>query len=1161
MLSLNGWRGVCVACAWRVRGVCVEEGGGLEGWCARRQRLNPVRVKVGLRVGVSFDPLVISKSVCTQEKVMGAPRSFVALGVVMVGLLGLTVDPVDGSREDAVQVEGVRGTGGVMRRSLPIGDFNIDDITTADEVTPEELEKHLADKNAAHGGNSKAVDDLNVYLSSVGKTYSDEFPGVAVIVKGEVMDKYAAESAIKNGTRYVMQKEENRQEIILRSKDKLTLENAGTFSIACVEPSICRAFSSRVRSRPTEVTPGVWEMRTYLTYMCRKEGKSPISFSISRRATANGKGRMGFALAWEKECGAGPVYGFNVRLREKYGKTNGEVITDGATAPEFLPYLTGIGSSGFKVGILERTTWFVVNGPPAGSTDTFSLNFNISSVKVSKPKGRVRSDGPRHSNPASNVLAVMLDGDASNGGTLNAGDSVPLILRYDCLESGVASIEVAFSLQAGVGGSGHTDRRTAVFGFQKSCHVGPLPGFDIAMSGVDLGTSFMVVKDGLPVQSFSKTDHSARVSPKKSALSLELLMVRPMVAIDFGRPRIHVRVSSLSPSVVKPKDGLPNPILPSRPGSFVDAISDVIGPRSVFGGAGSIFDRLAPMFSRLGGRGGGAAPPPPPPLPGLDNSFSDDDEDPFGPFMGGGVRRRLWRPKISHLTESTDPKSRVVEVSMTGDAAFGGTIQSNSSSMLTIIHDCLRTGSAVVEVTIPLKRPRASMSIKKAGTDDTKAFLKRVMEKLKQLRSESTIVFAYTKECQQGPIPGFDISLGQVMTTGVKDFFPVKSGIVTPAYRASRAEMRVREGEEVSRVYFSLNMPGTKVQISEPVVRTHPKIGTQAGSDIFDPKVRVMGAVGSHTEDQFARNGKPFDVVGPRSFIRTARGKRWAHPKIVEIQYNCKMSGLAKMFLSFHVTQFRIDPKTKEYKASNRGPRQLTVGWVKECHVPAIKGLTVKCLDRPDKTGKAERGDFVVVNGAPTANYEPSVHSWIYGPRDKTAYFYISSSVNSTMRFDPPVVSSSNDGVRLSMDGVNSGKGNAPFFLSSQKKPQELKLHFECVSYGSSIVTVTIPFRPDPNGDDNGPIDGPTDITWAFTKKCKTSVDSMAKTDKKKIVTMVASFALVVIIVLGFFVFFQRNKIQELLIRLKHNTNAAKYKKVKTDDDVEEDVEMSSIEK
>merc|ERR1711871_687597 len=188
--------------------------------------------------------------------------------------------------------------------------------------------------------------------------------------------------------------------------------------------------------------------------------------------------------------------------------------------------------------------------------------------------------------------------------------------------------------------------------------------------------------------------------------------------------------------------------------------------------------------------------------------------------------------------------------------------------------------------------------------DDTRAFLKRIMEKLKQLRSESKIVFAYTKECQQGPIPGFDISLGQVMSTGVKEFFPVKSGIVTSAYRASRTEMRVREGEEMSRVYFSLNMPGTKVDISDPTIQTHPKLGHQRGSKIFDPKFRVMGAVGSHTEDQYTQNGKPFSVIGPKSFLRTARGKRWAHPKIVEIQYNCKVSGLAKLFLSFHVTQF-----------------------------------------------------------------------------------------------------------------------------------------------------------------------------------------------------------------------------------------------------------------
>ena len=38
---------------------------------------------------------------------------------------------------------------------------------------------------------------------------------------------------------------------------------------------------------------------------------------------------------------------------------------------------------------------------------------------------------------------------------------------------------------------------------------------------------------------------------------------------------------------------------------------------------------------------------------------------------------------------------------------------SNQSQMLTIIHDCVRSGIAQINVKIPLKRPRTSMSIKK----------------------------------------------------------------------------------------------------------------------------------------------------------------------------------------------------------------------------------------------------------------------------------------------------------------------------------------------------------------------------------------------------------------------------------------------------------------
>ena len=67
------------------------------------------------------------------------------------------------------------------------------------------------------------------------------------------------------------------------------------------------------------------------------------------------------------------------------------------------------------------------------------------------------------------------------------------------------------------------------------------------------------------------------------------------------------------------------------------------------------------------------------------------------------------------------------------------------------------------------------------------------MDKLKELKTLNIIQFSYTKECKQGPVPGFDVTFGQVMTTGVRDFYPIKSGVVTPSYRSSRSEMRVRE--------------------------------------------------------------------------------------------------------------------------------------------------------------------------------------------------------------------------------------------------------------------------------------------------------------------------------------------------------------------------------
>jgi|EP00945_MAST-04E_sp_MAST-4E-sp1_P003150 hypothetical protein len=1021
-----------------------------------------------------------------------------------------------------------------------IDHVGIDAITTADEVTPEELEKYLSKlgkkKESASDAASGSL-DFDVFVSSSVNTYSDpKTPGEPVVLKGKPVQKFNVAKAVKNGTRHQVPRGENRQEVYMRSKDKMILQNVGILQVNCVEKKRCRAFSSRIRTSPSLVKglDGVWQIKTYITYMCRKEGMSPVSFSITKRSSRGGNGPSGYALSWNKACGNGPLYGFNVELRDKIGENNGEVIKDGNPAPEFLSYL--VSSRGFNVGFQESSTGFIVKGPPKDDkymSEEFQLDFNISNIKISnvKPKAAQEQRGRREPK----ILAVMIDGEASGGGTLSAGDEVPLILRYDCLESGTATVEVEFSVHSRSGAGGAKDKRPASFAFKKVCHVGPLPGFDIAISGVELGSDFFAVKDGKPLASFSPTDHTARVSAKETALNLELLMARPMIALDFHRPSVSVI----------PLGGGNKKMVP-----FSEVVDKIVGPHSIFGGGGSIFDRIAPVFKRIRDIGiGGARPPPPPPIPlpgGDDEEDSDEDDDNFdGP---GGVRRRLWRPKHSGPTEIVDIRNRdrILEVALTGDAALGGTIMSNSSSMLTIIHDCKMTGSAIIKVKIPLKRPRAQMSIKKSENDDEKAFFQRVVEKLKQMRNERVIEFAYVKECKSGPVPGFDVSLGQVMTTGVKAFYPVKSGVITPSYRASRTEMRVREGEKVSRVYFSEKMPGTKVEISKLSVLTHPRIGNQVASEILDARLRVMGAVGSSTEDQFSRGGKPFTILGPKSFMRSVT-RRWTNAKIVEIEYNCKASGLAKLFFSFHVAQYRLNRKTKKYTPTYGGPRQFTVGWVKECHVPAAKGFNVKVRDSRDQTGLAVKGVSAVKDGTPTKKFAPNVHSWLYGAHLTSAFLYLTSEANNTMVFEPPIVSVNNEAVEVSL----SGPGSKSLKLSRRVKPVELRIDFECVTFGSSIVSLTFPLRPSLDEGVDLPSDAPADINFAFTKKCKPKGALEKRASRKRLLLICGVVAIIVLIFLGFFAMSQRSRIQDLMIKLKHSTKA-KYKKVKVDDDDED---------
>jgi len=1090
------------------------------------------------------------------------------LSLLLVGLLSL---------------HKVKGQGGV-------DSVSIDDITTPVEVTPEELKSHLTENLERVTGKSAAKQSLklNVFLALESKTYSDvKIPGEVIYNNGEEVPKYSANPVGQKDTnkdvkRLVIPVTENREKIYIRSSDKIVLQNLGVFKSSCVERKVCRSYVAGM-GPPKKVkdVEGMWELSMHVSYMCRKAGTSRISFEIEKRV-ALGLDKTTLAFTWDKICGNGPAYGFNIYLRDTIGENKGEVMKDGTVSPEFNRYNR---RKQYKVGYADSSTWFLIKGPSAKEVakqgGNFALNFNVSGIKITP----IRSSS-RPKNSKEETLAVMLDGEASNGGTLSAGDAVPLILRYDCLASGSNTISVQFKIQEKK--SARVVPSIVSFDFVKTCHIGPLPGFDVAVSGIDLGASFFAVKDGMAVQAFKPTDHTARVTPKTSALNLEIMMTRPMIAVSFGRPMVVVRQSK---NQMVPPYGPPGSPVESP---FKRVINKIIGPHSIFGGRGSIFDRLASPFKRAG-----LEEPARPPLPGIGDIFknilggrhrndrlkadvekdfiqpplppdidgsdwNDEDANDDDIFDNGGVRRRLeninrrklWRPKrYDDTTTNINPTNRIVEVSTTGDAALGGTVMSNQSLMLTVVHDCVRSGTAQVNIKIPLKRPRTSMSIAKTKDDDTKAFLKRVMDKLKELKTLNFIELSYVKECKQGPVPGFDVSFGQVMTTGVRAFFPVKSGIVTASHRASRSEMRVREGEQTSRIYFSEKFPDTRLTVTVPVLRSHNPLYDDDKSPILIPKLKVMGAVGSIVEDQLVGNGKPFYVFGPRGGFtrRVKRSRRWSHPKIVEVEYNCQRSGLARMSMSFSVISERFNRKENKYASQHSISREITFGWVKECHLPAIKGLTVVSTGQKKNGNKKEN---VMVHGVSTKEYHPKTACTILSSSQTKRYFYVSSTSNTTMPFLKPIVSTNNDGVKV-IAKVNNVVELVPynFIVSKRTRPVELLVKFQCVETGTTLVTITLPLRPnEQDATDDSPIDGPVDLSFSFAKKCRSAVDQARKSSQKRFVFFFIAITLIACLVLSFIVCFQRSRIQNLLIRMRQKN---KYKKVKVEDDYDDDMNAS----
>merc|ERR1712054_541961 len=120
-----------------------------------------------------------------------------------------------------------------------------------------------------------------------------------------------------------------------------------------------------------------------------------------------------------------------------------------------------------------------------------------------------------------------------------------------------------------------------------------------------------------------------------------------------------------------------------------------------------------------------------------------------------------------------------------------------------------------------------------------------------------------------------------------------------------------------------------------------------------------------------------------------------------------------------------------------------------------------------------------MVHGVSTKEYHPKTACAILGSSQKKRYFYISSTSNTTMPFLKPIVSTNNDGVKV---------------IANVNNVVELLVKFQCIETGTTLVTITLPLRPnEQDATDDSPIDGPVDLSFSFAKKCRNAEDQARK--------------------------------------------------------------------
>ena len=843
--------------------------------------------------------------------------------------------------------------------------------------------------------------------------------------------------------------------------------------------------------KPTNVPAAVgnhFEATVEVTYVC---GGQSGTYQIL--GTVPGQSSDGIVVfQWRKTCGTGLLHGFNVKTSD-----NQDVIINGDVLPSFrktTPHTSDAVHLHY-VGFTQHSLDLVVRGPPPTTSSSFSMTFNVTDIRMNP-------------SPEEAGLSVVLEGAAASGGRLEVGDAIPLALVFDCLISGTTTLEIDFTIS-------NNQHLVQTISFQKNCHVGPLPGFDIIPVGIE-SVDALAVKDGQARPNYASKAPLAIVGPTQTSVEFEIFTATTGLSIPIQKVWTETTDFEIQ------KDPADNDMewLYNKQGQGRPSIFMHPGRGSMFGTGGSVLDSLTKKLFDHGAVSAAHVLP----LTGFDGLNGLFQRIRGGGTSGatsdtsGGHSRRLWKPNVrdspaqtqsrtrqrsivarttvagtaiaaTHPTwfrgGKTHPKTASPPTSPTSPTSTPPTLTAKQPLTLSLIHDCLHSGSVVVTVNLVVLPQNAKLYDPKEDPEDpddrskTSALNKFIKNTLKTAyqRSQQTIVsFSYVKECLVGRIPGLDISMGTYQPRK-KMGYAVFHGLVTPYFMArGGSKMEVREGEEISNFYVSLNNPQWSVVLRNLTVRVTHGVG------VMNVGVTVLSARGSKIS-----TWKPHQPI----VIRGSRDDQV--PRILLVNYDCLHSGKARVALTVSLVPTNKGGKGKQEEQE----RAFTMSWDKQCRVPPLKGLMVNMnslIDFNDNMGqeiRVAKQIQVIKHGTPVNTYRPGVHSGSVGKKWNAVRFEVFMDVNATMSIARPFAVSNNPltnpllNVYVGSDGDQKSEASKEIALG-RNQPFFMNLIFNCNAdlNGSSIVTVVLPLRPPLKRDSSTVVKYPVDVSFAITKRC-----------------------------------------------------------------------------